>query len=132
MNAVYRAEFRGRLHSAVPEFIRNKIPLPCRGELIVVVKNQKDEPVRVPVPFLIWPSFKTVIVSGLLTVILTYVLPQLMSRAGGAGDPAAAAWELISDPLFLVRVAGFTAAATVGLHVLGSLLVLTGLVGEDG
>jgi len=128
----YHAEFRAQLHSTIPEFIRNKVPLPCRGELVVAIKDERFDPLKVTLPFVIWPSLRTLLVSGLLTVTLAFVVPQLMNRVGSDRDLGAAAWGLATDSQFWFRTAALTVAATFALHLLGSLLVFTGLVGEDG
>jgi len=108
------------------------VPLPCRGELVVAIKDERFDPLKVTLPFVIWPSLRTLLVSGLLTVTLAFVVPQLMNRVGSDRDLGAAAWGLATDSQFWFRTAALTVAATFALHLLGSLLVFTGLVGEDG
>src|SRR5688572_30745939 len=97
---------------------------------MVAVEEGKFEPVRVTVPFLIWPSVKTLFVSGLLAVGLSSVLPTVLGQVGSSADPAAECRDLRTEIGFLTRTFGINTATTVGVDLLGSLLIDTGLVDE--
>ena len=130
-SATYHGEFRGRLSNNLPQFIRDRVPLPCRGELVVTVEDGKHDPVRVVVPVIVWPSTKTLLLSGFFAVTLLYAGPQFLAQFGRAGgDPIPSAVTLLSDPRFVGWWSGLTVTAAFAFHLLGAILVFIGMAGE--
>lgn len=127
----YHAEFRGQLSSSLPQFIRDRVPLPCRGELVVAVDDGRFDPLRLVIPILVWPSLRTLLATGLFAVAVFYLAPLLTAQVARTGDPFLATWGLVTDPGVLGRAVAFTSLAVVAFRVLCSLVVFFGLSGDE-
>ena len=83
---IYHSEFRSRLYSQLPEWIRGKIPLPCHSKIHVRIADATSDPVRIDIPVSIRPSFGAIGLISLSVPLLFVLLPEISRRHARLGN----------------------------------------------
>ncbi len=118
---IYHSEFRSRLYSQLPEWIRGKIPLPCHSKIHVRIADAISDPVRIDIPVSIRPSFGAIGTICLFVPFFFVIVPELVRRYERMGNIWDGGLSLL-ESLDIWKRCGTLAIATA--MALGGLLVV--------